>query len=295
MRHLLMYMDESGIAGLAHPSQYFVLSGIIVEDNADSDLSAYLRYLKRRHSIEVDVSLHAYDLFENKNHPLYLKDKPKCKDFTDSVAEFFENAPFRVLTYYIDKRDLMKKLGAPNGYSFEGSPTHKADKELAYEIIARKLIFEFSRILKKEKAIGSIVAESRRGADRVLLKTYLESQNPQAFKNAGKDNLAKNATTARDKIHSICFANKKSLKGALELVDIISYCAYNEQIGKFPKQRNDSRGIKVMWNRIKARMGSMPQLLTKSDMGKLAPDRIDETSKRIKQRMSQFRDLVNPT
>ncbi len=294
MRQFLMYMDESGVANLANKSRFFVLSGILVEDAVDNDLSAYLRYLKRRHGIEEGVSLHAYDIFENKLNELYLKDYKKCKKFTASISEFVENAPFRVLVFYIDKNDLREKIGAPKGYSFKGGKGHKDDKELSYEILARKLIFEFARILKKEKAIGSIVAESRRGADRVLLKTYLESQDPQSF--IKKSRIMKQAETAKQLIHSICFASKKSLKGALELVDIISYCAYNDLAGKFPIKRNDSRGIKVMWQKIKNQMGaSAPKKITKYDMGELASNRINETSNRIKHRLSEYRDLVNPT
>ena len=87
-----MYMDESGTANLSESSEYFVLSGIVVEETADHDLSAYLRYLKRRHGISEDTSLHAYDLFENKNHTNYLAEAKKCKQFTASIAEFIENA-----------------------------------------------------------------------------------------------------------------------------------------------------------------------------------------------------------
>lgn len=294
MRHFAMYMDESGVANLGDASKYFVLSGIVVENDVDHDLSAYLRYLKRRHSISEDVSLHAYDFLENKLHPNYLKEAHKSKNFTASIAEFVENAPFVILVFYLDKDELRKIIGAPEGYTFKGNKGHKADKELGYEILARKLIFEFAKILKKEKAIGSIIAESRRGADNVLLRAYLDAQDPQTF--IKRPAIVKLATNAKERVHSLCFSSKKSLKGALELVDIISYCTFCELAGKFPTQRNDKRGIKAMWHKIKKQMGEPAvQKLSAGVMRGLAPDRIDETSKRIKARLTEFRDLVNPT
>lgn len=289
-----MYIDESGISNLANDSKYFVLSSIIVEDKVDGDLSAYLRHLKRRYSFKQDVSLHAFDLFEKKDHELYISDNKKCKEFTASIAEFIENTPFKASVLYLDKDELRKKLKAPSGYSFKGSKKHKADKELAYEILARKLIFTFAHILKKEKAIGSIVAESRRGADAVLLNTYLDTQDPQVFIKSPR--IKKQAEISRDRIHSICFAGKKSLKESLELVDIVSYCGYNELVKRFPTHRSDSRGIKRMWERIKKRIEkTSPQKISGNEMMAIAKDRIDETSNRIRSRLAEFRDLVNPT
>lgn len=289
-----MYMDESGQANLADASKYFVLSGIMVEDKIDADLSAYLRYLKRRHSLDENVALHAYDILENKQHANYLKEAQKCKNFTASIAEFVENAPFVVLVCYLDKDELRELIKAPNGYKFKGNKSHKADKELSYEILGRKLIFEFAKLVKKNKAIGSIVAESRRSADSVLLRAYLDAQDPQAFVN--QPAIAKQASIAKEFVHSICFASKKSLNGALELVDIISYCTHGELTSKFPSQRNDKRGVKAMWLKIKKQMGTKAiQKISKSAMRGIAPDRINETSKHISARLAEFGDLVNPT
>lgn len=293
MRHFLMYMDESGVANLAKDSQYFVLSGLVVEDKVDNDLSAYLRFIKRRHELSEEVSLHAYDLFENRTSNSYLPDT-NSKSFTASISEFVENAPFKVLVFYVDKNELCRKIQAPEGYSFKGSKRHKQDKELAYEMLARKLFFEFAKILRKEKAIGSVIAESRRSSDDVLLRAYLDAQDPQTF--VSYPTIQKQAEMSKEYIHSICFASKKSLKGALELVDIISYCTYGELTGMFPPRRNDRRGVKVMWMRIKTQIGeSKIQKISTRAMSGLIPDRIDETTKRIQARLNEFRDLVNPT
>lgn len=294
MKHFTMYIDESGIANLTDQTKYFILSGIIVEDKTDIEVSAYFRHIKRRHSIDENLSLHAYDLFENENHSLYLDNSKKSQAFTISIVELVENAPFKIYVYYVNKDVLRKKLGAPDGYSFKGSKKHKEDKELAYEILARKLMFDFSKILKKEKAIGSIIAESRRGADHVLLKTYLDTQDAQIFVNYPR--LASQAKLSKNNIHSICFAGKRSLRGGLELVDIVSYLTFREINNKFPSKRNDRKGLKSMWNKIKLKLHtSSPIEIKKNDISGLIPDRIHEVSNRIKHRLNEYRDLVNPT
>ncbi len=295
MENHLMYLDESGVANLGDQKhKYFFITSVTVERSIDREVSAYFSFIKRRHGLDCKNTLHAYDVFENKGHENYITENKICKKIANSIGEFVENAPFDIRVYYIDKDKLRKKMGVPEGYQFKGAQKHKEDKELPYEIIARKHFFEFAKYLKKKRAIGSVIAESRRGADKILLTSYLDAQDKNIF---SKDKqMFKNATLAKEHIHSICFAGKGSLKGGLEFADIISYCAYNDIAGNFPEQRNDSRGIKVMWGQIKKQIyKSAPQEITPAMMKKLANDRINESAKRVKQRLSEFSDLVNPT
>lgn len=290
-----MYLDESGQSSLADfKDKYFVLTGLIVEDKTDAELSTYFRHIKRRHGIGEETSLHAYDLFENEKSDIYFSDNEKCKKFIASIVEFVENAPFYNYVFFIDKEEIRKKVGAPRGYTFKGSKKHKEDKGIPYEILTRKLIFEFAKILKRQKAIGSIVAESRRGADVVVLRAYLDTQQHSLFEK--ENSLKKQSESAEERIHSVCFAGKRSLKGGLELVDVISYLAYNHLIGKLPNRKKDRKGLHVSWEKIKERINKKtPQQIKGAEMGRLVVDRIDEISKRVEQRLAEFRDLVNPT
>ena len=282
-----LYIDESGSSNIIHSDKYFVMGGIIVEDSVDSDTSAYLRYMKRRHDISEDACLHAVDLFELTDKPEFLSEA-KCKEFTESVAEYIENAPFTIKVYAVEKEVLLKKLKAPKGYRFMGSKAHKKDKEICYEVLTRKIIFDFVRILKKENATGSIVAESRRNSDQILLGTYLECQEPNIFE--GRKALQALSIEAKDRIHSLCFSNKNSLKGGLEIVDIVSYCAFNELTKGF-KGKN-KKSVLIMWSRIKKKMNiKNVHQLTTQEISILIPDRINKISERIKERVRQFTDL----
>lgn len=288
MNGYTLYLDESGVANLAQTQdRYFLLSGLIVDDKEDIELSAYLKHIKRRHNIDPSESLHAVDLFEIPGRPNYLADD-KCREFTNSIAEFIENSPFKIVVFAVDKDLLRKKLHIPDGYKFKGSRAHKKDKEIAYELLTRKMLFEFARLLKRNSSLGSIVAESRRGSDGLVLNTYLDCQDPQTF--VGRKSLKTLAAEIKSRVHSICFANKIGAKGGLELVDIVSYCAFNEL--KNDLRGMTKRGVKPMFQRIKKDMGIVTiSQLTSQEISGLIPDRIDKITNSIEKRKKEFSDF----
>lgn len=291
MKEYLLYLDESGIANLAQSDRYFIIATLIVESGADSELSGYLKHLKRRYDFKESESLHAFELFEKKDAPNYIKDNSVCKKFTESIIEFIENAPFEIKVYVVDKEEVKKLLKTPEGYKFQGSKKHSEDKDFPYEILTKQIIFDYAKFLKKNNGMGSIVAESRGNSDSVVIRSFNDTQSTN---NTDTDNIKRSKQNVRDRIHSICFANKKSVRSGLELVDIISYCTNRDLSGKI-KQR-DSRGIRQMWEKLKK---LLPEdnftLLKKKDISGLNKDKIHKISERIQQRLREFRDLVNPT
>ena len=292
MSEYILYLDESGIANLAqYRDRYFIISTLMVEVNADSELSGYLKYLKRRHGFKESDSLHAFELFEEKKALAYLKDNKQCKKFTESIIEFIENAPFDIQTYVIDKDVLRKMLKAPKGYKFKGSRKHSEDKDFPYEILTKKIIFDYARFLNKNKSMGLITAESRGNADSVVMRSFNDSQHKLQTDDS-KTQKIKDYT--RERIHSLCFSNKKSVRSGLELVDIISYCANLELTGRIKKR--DARGIKQMWEKIKKELPDKNfHIMTKKEIRGLSKDKIYKITDRIQSRLKEFRDLVNPT
>ncbi len=292
MQEYLLYLDESGVANLAQDrDKYFIITTLTVESDADLELSGYLKHLKRRYGFNESETLHAFELFENKTSTSHIKENSRCKKFTESITEFIENAPFDIKIYVIDKKLVKKLIKAPEGYKFKGSKKHSEDKDFPYEMLARQIIIDYSKFLKKKNGKGSIIAESRGNSDSVVIRSFNDTQNTNE---SDPDIIKKNKQNIRDRIHSICFANKKSVRSGLELVDIISYCANLELSGKIKKR--DSRGIKYMWEKIKQKL---PQnnfhILDKSEINGLNRDKIHKISERIQQRLKEFRDLVNPT
>jgi hypothetical protein len=289
-----LYIDESGIANLATKgSQYFVLTGLIIEEGVDQELSAYFNFIKKRYKIDGPSNFHAADFFEIQESEVYTTDT-NAKKFSISLGEFVETIPFKLLVCALDKEDLRKILKLPNGYRFKGSAAHAEDKDIAYEILARKLIFEFARHLSSEKALGAIIAESRRGSDRVLLRTFNDCQEPALF---ASTKFGKTSECARQKIVSIRFENKQGLSGGLELVDIYSYITYQTLTKRI--NRLKKRGCVYLWEVFQAQLPAKkrghPVLLSRSEILGLGKDRINKISNRIQARLNQFRDFVNPT
>ncbi len=202
-----------------------------------------------------------------------------------------KNSPFEIRVYVVDKKLINQMLTAPAGYKFKGSRKHSEDKDFPYEILTKQLIFDYSKFLKKCDGMGSIIAESRGNSDCVVVRTFSEAQNVNGL---DSKSLKKSKQAVRDRIHSLCFANKKSVRSGLELVDIISYCA-NLQLSEKIKKR-DPRGIKQMWEEIKKRLpNKILKILTKGEINHQNKDKIHKISERIQSRMKEFRDLVNPT
>lgn len=292
MSEHILYFDESGTANLAqYRDKYFIIATLSVEANADYELSGYLKHLKRRYGFQETETLHAFELFEDESSPSYFKDHALCKRFTESIAEFIDNASFEIGAYVIDKDMLRKIIGTPDGYKFKGGRKHAEDKDFPYEILTKKIVFDYANYLKKTKGMGLIVAESRGNADSVVIKSFNEAQN-----NAEDDNprIKTKKQYIRDRIHSICFANKKSVRSGLELVDIISYCINLDLSGKI--KTRDSKGIRQMWGRIKQKLPKGTyHILSKKDINELSKAKIHKISERIQGRLREFRDLVNPT
>lgn len=287
-----IYIDESGIANLAeYKARYFILSAITIEHKADLELSAYFNFIKRKYGVPEDQIFHAVDFFEIRTSSLYLSNK-KCQKFVESVAEFLKIAPFEIRIVAIDKKELREILKLPFGYKFRGSRAHKEDKEVGYELAARQIFFDFARILKRDKSFGAIVAESRRGSDDVLLRTFLAVQEAVNFQN--NRTLFNLSTTMKDRAVSICFENKHGLRGGLEMTDLISYVAYqklNRRLSTFKK-----RGLEVLWDALQQKVvKNKIEVIHKNTLKKLAPDRIHKISERVRVRLAEFSDLVNPT
>lgn len=285
MHRYTLYIDESGVPNLAEESRYFILSGLIVEEKVDQEISAYFNYIKRRYSIDKDKNFHAVDFFEDKTCDIYLSNSNANK-FCISLCEFMETAPFSTFIWAVDKKEVSKLVKLPNKYKFVGNP-HKEDKDFPYELLARKLFLPFAHFLKKKKAIGAIVAESRRSSDRTLLKTYLDCQEKGHFKSK---KYQKYADEFRDRVVSLRFENKNSMRGGLELADIYSYITY-QKLGKKISPTMKRRGVntldKVIVKQLMASEQKGSILLTNRAMKELAHDRIDKITKTVTHKIAE--------
>jgi|SRR5580692_3277132 hypothetical protein len=301
-KRFTLYVDESGVANLAETqTKFFVLAGIVVEESTDHDLSAYFNYIKRRYSLPEHESFHAVSFFDpriNKRRtnptvvPIPLQ---SAKGFSSSISEFIENTPFEVMVIAIKKSDVGKLLKMPRGYGFKGTSSHKKDKDVIYEIAARKLFLQFASLLKRKKAYGAIVAESRRKSDSLLIDTFLDCQEETNFSSESNKRASRNV---REQVVSICFKNKKAVDATLQIADLFSYATYQHLCKKITPEKK-KRGLGILWKtcsqKIRSGRADLNILISPRIIKGVASDRINKITSNIQERLNANSDLVNPT
>lgn len=243
------YIDESGIASLTDLTcDKFILTGVIIDDKEDVQLSAYFNFIKRKYKIPEDNSFHTYDLFENKKYEFYLKNNDALK-LAESLAEFIKISPIRSLCLFLNKNDLRNFLGIKDNSYFkgEGSSNRKRDKDIGYEMLATKIFLWFGKCLNQNNgASGKIIVESRQNLDYAVLKSYLLCKQSNRFKTK---RLNKASSSFGKNVSAVNFESKIGLCGGLEIADLISYISslsIKKQISS-----NEKRGIPILWDAIK--------------------------------------------
>ena len=249
MKRYTMYLDESGIADLTD-KQYpdFLLTGLVLDHDEDSEVSAYFNFIKRKYRLDGERSFHAYDLFENKTSKFYLPDT-RAKKLCESLSELINIAPLSISITSLNKAELRNFLNIQGDDDFKGSEQKKRDKELAYEVLSTHLFFWFGSLTKKEHARGALVAESRRNADHTLLRTYLRCKEPDTFQLGV---LKKSCNDLRGSITSIRFENKIGVWPGLELADLISYVSFLKLYGRIQKFKH--RGLTLLWASVEKKI-----------------------------------------
>jgi hypothetical protein len=279
-----LYIDEPGTANInEYRDTFFVISGIILESQFDHDVTSYFTFLKRRYGLQEQVNFHAAEFFENKNNKLFntISDDT-AKEFCYSLGEFLKTIPLNIVSHAIDKNLLRAVLKMPENLPHGTKKLTLEDRDIGYQIIVRKLLFEFTSHLIKQESFGSVIAESRRESDKVFLQAFLESQ--ESFRFREKPYYYSISDEARKRISSVRFENKRGLTGGLEIADICSYVVYRHLHNSLHTSLD--RGALELWKVISGRIekpihSNNGLLLSKKDMSRVASDRVYKVSDRI--------------
>ncbi len=244
----VMYLDESGIASLTdRQSKNFILTGVIINDNDYAQISAYFNYIKIKNNLNVDIPFHAYDLFGNQGHSLYLSSNLVASNLAKSLAEFLDIIPIKIFCSSFKKEELIKFLTTEDVSYFKNSQEAWKDIDIGYEAVAAKLFLSFGKYLnQKANAVGKIITESRRESDIYILKSYLRCKNKDMFQTK---RLIANSEIFEKKISGIGFENKKSLSCGLQIADLVSYIGLLSLERKL--SRHQAREIPKIWNIIR--------------------------------------------
>jgi hypothetical protein len=295
MNRYTLYIDESGTANLNDKKDdLFLLTGLILSNNINRGFSDYFQLIKKRHGIDGKRNFHSVDFFEIKQSSQYVSDK-KAKDFGATLGEVLDTVPTTILSYQLNKNVLRKILKIPDDYNFKGATKeHKADKEIAYELLARKIFLDFAKFLNKNDATGNIVAESRNVSDTILLKTFFDCKDASRFIDTRR--FAAYADDFNEKVVSICFENKNATTAGLEIADTISYLWYLEIKKRMGERFVLKRGLAVLHKKLRKKI-KQPKVTTPPMLRSIGKDRINKITKEIKKNttLNPVRSLVDPT
>jgi hypothetical protein len=289
-----LYIDESGKSKLSDETgRYFLLSGVIIDNNLHEALSAYMVSLKEKCNIPTDENIHAFDLFENEKlkHGLSLK-VSEINTFFNRLISLSHGVEMQLIILRIDKESYKKKIAncaRKNNLSYKSLCKHikrEGVHDILYEAGIRKMTLEFGKFLENRSATGQIVAESRRNDDEPTLRAFVDSTQSSRF----TDNSVyqKWSSSAFKNIHSLTFQNKKGLSFGLEIADMFAWAHFNN------KWEMDRTYTDTKTRRIKKRLRQISDLksaveykqkqesLTPKKIETLAEDRVSKLTNFLK-------------
>lgn len=291
----ILFIDESGKSKLSDDTgRYFLLSGVIIDSNLHQALSNYIVSLKNKCGIPVDQNIHAFDLFENEK----LKGFSRIK--VGAINQLFgrflslsHGTDMHAIVLQVDKqayRAQIEKCAKKHKVAFKRvySELKKNDlHDVLYEVAARKMILEFGSFLEQRKAVGEVIAESRRQDDEATLRAFVDATNSSRFPDG---TIYKTwSQYSFNRIHSLTFQNKKGLSFGLEIADLIAWGTFNHEWGTSRVYKSKQK-ISRITKRILAVDKLKKELLLKKNLEKLtsskistvAADRVSEMSKVLK-------------
>jgi len=290
----ILFIDESGKSKLSDDTgRYFLLSGVIIDTNLHQALSNYMVSLKGKYGIPAEQNIHAFDLFENEKlkHCDHIKVEA-INQFFDRLISLTHGADLKAIVLQIDKESYRAKIercARRHGVSFRRVYNELKRNDLhdiLYEVAARKMILEFGHFLEQQKAVGEVLAESRRQDDEATLRAFVDSTNTSRFQDG--TNYQTWSRYSFNRIHSLTFQNKKGLSFGLEIADLLAWATFNQEWGIARTYASQQKTARIQ-RRIERVAKLKSELLLKKKLEKLtsskintvAFDRVSELSKAL--------------
>jgi hypothetical protein len=159
--------------------------------------------------------------------------------------------------------------------------------DVLYEVAVRKMVLEFGHFLEQKKAVGEVVAESRRWDDEATLRAFVDSTNTSRFTEGTVYKIWSKYSFNR--IHSLTFQNKKGLSFGLEVADLLAWGTFNTVWGMNRSYKSKQKNARIN-KRLAAVQILRKDILLKKGLDTLTPskiktvalDRVSELSKLLK-------------
>jgi hypothetical protein len=241
MRKYTLFIDESGKSSLlSKETEPFIITGVILEDKEISTVERFFIYIKSKYNIDTTKPFHSYHIFENIHTKL---PNYKLKKLSKTLGDFLSLIPIQVTVLKVDKTVFKKAIGLTSTTQCKGSKKRKAIPKLTYQLTVSLLYKWFAQTLKSNDGLGQVIVDSSRKYNTSILKTWNLCQEGHLPMINGKL-----SELIKDRVTTLCFAEKCFLSGGLEITDLISYITFfhvRELITE-----NEKIGIPLIWNVI---------------------------------------------
>ena len=227
----VLALDETGKASFNHPSQNFVLSGLILPEKFKPKMDKLIRKLKKKYFKDEEIVFHCRDMLRKKG-PFVSLGKDSAKEIS-FWAEFINilNLETLSLAFVITEKNKAKKLGWNDSAILK-----RAYNKILEEFTKKHLV----------NCCGKIIVESDPYQDKYLIGAHNRLQS------IGIPSVGITGSDYRKKITSLSLVNKLNLDVDIQTADVLAIMAdviYIMKIGGKKKPTKVQTMMKRLINR----------------------------------------------
>lgn len=222
----LLSLDESGKASYRHPSQLFILSGVVIPEEFKPKLDRLIRKLKKRYFQNDEIIFHSRGMSRKKGPFAILQDPKKEINFWADFISILNNREIGLLFTITNKQNAKKK----------GWQAQTILKKSYLQILE-----DFTIKHLGPRSGGKIIVESDPSQDFYLIQAHNRLQG------TGATGRGVSANDYRVRITSLSLVNKLNLDVDVQIADALASIAgmkYGLDILKDQKQMTKVENMK---------------------------------------------------
>lgn len=200
-KYKILSLDETGKASYAHPSELFILSGVIIPEPFKMKLDSQMKKLKKKFFNDEELVFHSRDMSRTKGPFASLRDTSKEIAFWSEFVAVTNSASIAVSFVITNKRKAKLQSWHP-----------KTILKRSY----LKILEEFAakQLMKDER--GKIIVESEPAQDLYLIEAHNRIQG------IGTRDQSVTASQYREKITSLSLVKKSNLDIDVQIADALA-------------------------------------------------------------------------
>ncbi len=197
----LLSIDESGKAAYTHPSDLFILSGVIIPERYKARLDLLMRKLKKKYFDDENIIFHSRDMSRKKGPFSILRDSKKEMSFWSEFISIANNPEINLLFVIANKKNASNK-------NWQQSTILKRSY--------LKILNEFASRHLTDGNKGKILTESEPTQDKYLIEAH------NSIQGTGTEDKSISAGEYRTRLTCVSLVNKANLDADVQMADALA-------------------------------------------------------------------------